>query len=793
MTRLEKSMATLELPVVLELLASHAVSEPGKAAVAALRPTTAADQVKGLQQEATAAKSMLAAKGSPSFYGVRDVGASLQRADMGGMLNTRELLNIAGVLKTARLGRTYSAKDQESPTKIDYLFRTLTGDKYLEERITTSIVGEDELADSASSTLADIRRKMRVAAARIQDTLRKIISSPTHGKALQDALITQRSGRYVVPVKAESKNAIPGLVHDISSSGATLFIEPSGVVEANNEIRELEAKEREEIERILMELSAACADKRGEIQGDYEILVRLDTIFARAKLSNALDCSEPAITEGGELLLLQARHPLLDRKKAVPIDICLGGDFDTLVITGPNTGGKTVSLKTLGLFCLMAQCGLHIPADAGSVVPVFRQVLADIGDEQSIEQSLSTFSAHMTNIVDILQNCDDGSLLLFDELGAGTDPVEGAALGISIIEHARNCGSLVAATTHYAELKMYATTTPGVVNAACEFDVETLRPTYRLLIGVPGKSNAFAIAARLGLPEAVINDAKRRVDQDSLAFEEVLVKLDTQRQKMEREREETGQLLRSAKADRERAAVFRREVEEARAKARELAKREAEELLADARRASDEVFEELRHIRRKSAKEQDWQAVNDARAGLRQRLNTAEAGLHPAEEEAPLEAPSRPIQAGDTVELVGIGTKAQVISVAEDGGLELQAGIMKITAKPKEVHLIEDAARQGQDVQKIVAQSQAKLRASGTKPEIDLRGMMADEAVAAVEQFIDGAILSNLETVTIIHGKGTGALRQAVHDSLKGNRQVKAYRLGKFGEGETGVTIVTIR
>jgi len=791
MTRLEKSMSTLELPAVLALLAEHAVSEPGKETIAALRPVAEMDQVQSLQQETAAAKDMMDLKGSPSFYGVRDVGAALQRADIGGMQNTRELLHIAGVLKSARLARAYSAKEQETSTKIDYLFRTLNGDKYLEERITTSIVGEGELADSASTTLSDIRRKMRVAAARIQETLRKIISSPTYGKALQESIITQRSGRYVVPVKAESKQAIPGLVHDISSSGATLFIEPSGVVEANNEIRELEAKEREEIERILMELSAACADKRGEIESDYEILVRLDCIFARAKLGRALRCTEPTITEGGAIHLRQARHPLLDPKVAVPIDIRLGGEFDTLVITGPNTGGKTVSLKTLGLLVLMTQCGLHIPTDEGSIVPVFRQVLADIGDEQSIEQSLSTFSAHMTNIVDILADCDESSLLLFDELGAGTDPVEGAALGISIIEHARSRGSLVAATTHYAELKIYATTVIGVVNAACEFDVETLRPTYRLLIGVPGKSNAFAISARLGLPEEIITDAKRRINEESAAFEEVLVKLDTQRQIMEQEREEADQLLASAKVDRERAAVFRQEIEAARAKARELAKREADDLIAEARRASDEVFEELRQIRRKSAKAQDWQEVNDTRAGLRQKLNTAESNLHPTAAEAPVEEPSRPIQPGDTVELVGIGTKAQVIAIAADGGLDLQAGIMKITAKPGEVRLIEGEKQQ--DFKAYVAQSQAKLRASGTKPEIDLRGMMADEAVAAVEQFLDGATLSNLETVTIIHGKGTGALRQAVHDSLKRNRQVKNYRLGKFGEGETGVTVVTLR
>ena len=788
MNRQDKSMATLELPRVLDLLANEAVSEPGKEAVRNLRPIADIDQVKTLQGETTAARDMRAKNGSPSFYGVQDVAAPLGRADRGGMCNTRELLAIAGVLKTARGAKTYIKSNREEKSEIDYLFNALAGDKYLEERITTAIAGEDELSDNASPELAQIRRKIRHSEARIQETLRKLISSSSKSKALQDALVTQRSGRYVVPVKAEHKNEIPGLVHDISGSGATLFIEPSGVVEANNEIRALQAKEREEIERILMELSAACADKREDIESDYEILVRLDVIFARAKLSERFDCTEPTICDTGELSLKKARHPLLDPKKAVPIDIRLGGDFDTLVITGPNTGGKTVSLKTLGLLCLMTQCGLHLPTGDGSVVPIFQKVLADIGDEQSIEQSLSTFSGHMTNIVDILAECGEGSLLLFDELGAGTDPVEGAALAIAIIEHARQSGAHVAATTHYAELKVYATTTPGVANAACEFDVETLRPTYRLLIGVPGKSNAFAIAARLGLDETVITDAKRRIDAEDVSFEEVLSKLDRTRKEMEEERLETDKLLLSAKEDKAQAQRLRHELEEARAKARELAKREAQELIDDARRASDEVFEEIKKLRREQHKEQDWQAVNDARADLRRKLNEAEGELQSKEPAQPIEQ-SRPIVAGDTVEL-GLGTKAEVIAVASDGTLTLQAGIMKVTAKQNEVRLIEDA--QKTDFKKVIAKSEAKFR-SAVKPELDLRGMMADEAVAAMDLFLDSATLSNLETVTIIHGKGTGALRQAVHESLKRNRQVKDYRLGRYGEGEHGVTIVSMK
>ncbi|MCL2842889.1 MAG: endonuclease MutS2 [Oscillospiraceae bacterium] len=791
MNRQEKSLSTLELPNVLERLAAKAVSEPGKAAVRELRPATSITEIRTRLQETTAARGMLAIKGAPSFHGVKDIAAPLGRADRGGMLNTRELLAIAGVLRAARTVRLYAKAEREQETEIDYLFRSLAGDRHLEEQITTAIVGEDEIADAASTDLAAIRRKIRLTGAKIQETLRKLISSPTHAKNLQDALVTQRSGRYVVPVKAEHKNAIPGLVHDTSSSGQTFFIEPAGVVEANNEIRELETKEQIEIERILMELSAAAAARREDMESDYEILVRLDTIFARAKLGDQLDCTAPTVQTKGETLLKRARHPLLEQKKAVPIDLRLGGPFDTLVITGPNTGGKTVSLKTLGLLTLMAQCGLHIPVDEGSVVTVFSKVLADIGDEQSIEQSLSTFSAHMTNIVDIIEDAGPGVLLLFDELGAGTDPTEGAALAIAIIEHARSRGAMVAATTHYAELKLYATTTPGVVNAACEFDVETLRPTYRLLIGVPGKSNAFAIAARLGLSETVIDDARRRVDADSTSFEEVLTKLDTQRQLMEQERMETDKLLLSAKEDKARAEILRREVEEAKAKARDLARREAQELIEDARRASDEVFAELKEIRRKQAKEQDWQTVNDARSGLRRRLNEAESGLATHTEDTPEEAPARPIEPGDTVELRSIGSKAQVIDIGADGTLTLQAGIMKINAKPNEVRLIEGAKKP--DFKRVIAQSEAKLRAAGVKPEVDLRGMMADEAVTATELFLDSAVMSNLGTITIIHGKGTGVLRQAVHESLRRNKQVKDYRLGRYGEGETGVTIVTLK
>ena len=531
----EKSLITLELPAVLEMLAAEAVGDTAKEQARALTPSTEPAEVRRRQEETTAAKTMMVVRGSPSFSGVKDVRPSLARADLGGALNTRELLDIARVLQCARLVRGYIADDTVGKTPIDHLFYALHANKFLEEKISTSISGEDEIADGASPELANIRRQMRAAAARARDSLQKIISSPSYAKALQEPIITMRQDRYVVPVKAEHKGAIPGLVHDISASGATLFIEPMAAVKANNELRELAAKEKLEIDRILAELSADCAEHRDDISADFEILVRLDLIFAKAKLSYKLNCQSAAGEPGG-IVLRRARHPLLDQAKAVPISLELGDSFDTLVITGPNTGGKTVSIKTIGLLAAMNQCGLHITADDGSNLPVFSHILADIGDEQSIEQNLSTFSAHMSNIVNIIEECDDRSLILFDELGAGTDPTEGAALAVAIIEYCRRQGAVIAATTHYAELKVYATNEPGVQNASCEFDVETLRPTYHLLVGIPGKSNAFAISQRLGLGEDIIADARNRVSTESASFEATIEKLEQTRLLLERDR-----------------------------------------------------------------------------------------------------------------------------------------------------------------------------------------------------------------------------------------------------------------
>ena len=783
----EKSMATLELPQVLALLADCAATLEGKERCLALRPLTDLDDVARAQEETSAAVKMLILRGSPGFSGVKPVSASLQRADMGGSLSTRELLDIASVLRCARGARDYG--DSEEKTVISHLFRSLTPNRFLEDSITNSILSEEEIADSASSELASIRRHMRSTEARVRDILQRLISS-NQSKYLQESIITIRSDRYVVPVKAEHKNAIPGLVHDVSSSGSTFFIEPMGVVKANNELRELAAREKKEIERILAELSAQCAAHKEDIGEDYTLLILLDTIFARGQLSLKMEASQPGLSER-YLRLRGARHPLLDKKKAVANDLELGDRFDTLVITGPNTGGKTVTLKTLGLITLMAQCGLHIPAKSDSTVRVFRRVLSDIGDEQSIAQSLSTFSSHMTNIVGILKEADGQTLILFDELGAGTDPVEGAALAAAIIESARGIGALVAATTHYAELKVYAMTTAGVENASCEFNVETLAPTYRLILGIPGKSNAFAISRRLGLPEYIIEKAAARLDAENVRFEDVLTKLDQQRQEMEKDRAEARRLKLEMEQSAGKAREYRKRLEEERSKVVEKAQSEARAIIQEARDASDLALSELKELKKRQ--DLDWQQVNDGRAEARRLLNEAERSIGGAAQEPEAPPPTRPARAGDTVELVSMGTRASVLSVNKDGTLQLQAGILKITAKQDEVRVVEGETQSQKEARRIVQRAQHTLRAAAAPSEIDLRGMMTDEAIAVLDRFLDTAMMGKLESVTIIHGKGTGAVRKAVREHLKRSRYIKSFRPGRYGEGEDGVTVAELR
>jgi DNA mismatch repair protein MutS2 len=561
-------------------------------------------------------------------------------------------------------------------------------------------------------------------------------------------------------------------------------------VNANNELRELFLAEKKEIERILAELSAEAANYKEHIGNNFEVLITLDCIFARAKLSFAMHAIEPQIGTDGKLELKRARHPLIDRKIVVPISVRLGSDFDTLIITGPNTGGKTVTLKTIGLLTLMAECGLHIPADDGSFVSTFDLVLADIGDEQSIEQSLSTFSAHMKNIVDVVEVCDDRSLVLLDELGAGTDPAEGAALAVALIEHCRKCGARVAATTHYAELKVYAMRTAGVINASCEFDVETLKPTYRLLIGIPGKSNAFAISHRLGLPDGIIENAKSMVSENDVNFEDVLTQLEQQRQQMEHAKEEAERLRAETEKQKQQSDAYYAEIKKEKEKAAIQAKKEAQYILEDARRTANQVYEELKELRRQARDAADVQGSNERQAALRRTLNEAEAKLAGQQEQRARPEATREIRAGDTVELVKLGSKATVLAVNKDGTYQLQAGILKITAKKDEVYLIED--EQQKEVKKVIEGKVRELKTS-VVPELDLRGMAADEALAVLDNYLDSAYLANLESVRIIHGKGTGVLRSAVQEELRRSKYVKSFRIGAYGEGDSGVTIAEFR
>ena len=767
----DKSIRTLELPRVLELLSEQAVSAEARQRALRLRPETEPEEVLRLLDQTDAARNLIGLRGSPSFSGVKPVAEALDRADRGGALNTRELLTIADLLTAARRAKEYFNDEAAEKTAIDHLFLSLHGNRFLEEKIKRAIPDEDTIADAASTELADIRRHMRAAQAKSRQILQKIISSPSYGKILQETIITQRDGRFVVPVKAEHKGDLPGLVHDISSTGATLFVEPMGVVQANNEYIELQAKEQKEIDRILAEFSAEAAAHREDIQWDYDTLVHLDLIFARGQLSYKMNAVRPEVRRDGAIHLRKARHPLLDPKTAVPIDIELGDSFDTLVITGPNTGGKTVTLKTLGLLTLMTQCGLHIPAADRSAVSVYERVLADIGDEQSIEQSLSTFSAHMVNIVEILKEADRHSLVLFDELGAGTDPVEGAALAIAVIQHVRRLGAKVAATTHYAELKTFAMTTAGVENASCEFDVETL-------------------------PEEVIAAAQGQMSGESVRFEDILTQLEEKRQALEKREQEADRLLRQREEDARRAREFREQMERAKDNARSRGEAEAKRILRDARTAADQVFQELSEMRKAQAKAERMLNENEARAALRRTLNEAEEAVSRRDaRQEPIPKPSRPIRAGDLVEIPGVKTPAEVVSVGKDGTLQLKAGILKMKAKVDEVRLIEDderAARKKTPSVTIRQNADRALRASAAR-ELDIRGMETLEAESVVENFISAAVMGKLETVTIIHGKGTGALRKAVHDILRRNKAVKSFRLGVYGEGESGVTVVTLK
>ena len=786
-----KSFWKLELDKVLEMLAACAGSTEGKAACLRVRPISDLEDVQALLDETTAASDLCTRKGNPAFGDVQDVSASLERADRGGSLQPLELLRIAGVLRCARNIKGYVSED-EKKTVLDPLFAALTPNKYLEDKIFGAILSEDEIADNASPELANIRRHMRIQAGKIRDSLQKVISSPAFAKFLREPIITIRDGRYVVPVKSECKNEVPGLVHDVSSSGGTYFVEPMSAVNANNALRELELKEKKEIERILAELSAEAASYRTAIEEDFRMLVRLDVIFAKAKLGYRMRAWAPIMNDQGKVELRNARHPLIDQNKAVPISVRLGSDFDTMIITGPNTGGKTVTLKTIGLLTLMAECGMHIPAGDGSVISTFDAILADIGDEQSIAQSLSTFSSHMKTIVDVVEQCDDRTLVLFDELGAGTDPAEGAALAMAIIEFCRKMGSRVVATTHYAELKLYAMRTKGVINASCEFDVETLRPTYKLLIGIPGKSNAFAISRKLGLPEHILKEADDLVGKSDKDFEDVLSQLEAQRQQMESARLEAERLRRETAKIKEQSEEYHAQLRKEREKAMEAARREAQQIIEEARTAANVASEEIKALKKQLAESADTSNINQRQADLRRNLNEAEEKLRAQQPKQQRPEPTRGILVGDTVELLKLGMKASVIAINKDGSYQLQAGIMKLSAKADEVYLLEHE-NPYQEKHIRPAHSGREMQASAPNMEVDLRGMDTIEAVCVLDRFVDSAMRSNLQIIRIIHGKGTGAVRAAVHQSLKKNKFVKKFRLGVYGEGEDGVTIAELR
>ncbi len=787
----EKSLHKLELPLVLEQLAECAGSEAGKEACRNLRPVADLEEVQALLDETTAASELCTRKGNPAFGEVRDVSASLERADRGGCLQPKELLEISAVLRCARMVKGYISEDEKA-TVLDSLFHCLTANKYLEDKIFGAILSEEEIADNASAALADIRRHMRLQAGKIRDSLQKIISSPAYSKYLREPIITIRQGRYVVPVKSECKGDVPGLVHDVSSSGSTYFIEPVSAVNANNALRELEIKEKKEIQRILAELSAEAAAYQEGINDDFRILVRLDVIFAKAKLGYRMRAWAPIMNDQGIVELRSARHPLIDPKVVVPVSLRLGTDFDTMIITGPNTGGKTVTLKTIGLLTLMAECGLHVPAGDGSKLSTFESILADIGDEQSIAQSLSTFSSHMRTIVDVVAECDDRTLVLFDELGAGTDPAEGAALANAIIEFCRKMNSRVVATTHYAELKLYAMRTKGVINASCEFDVETLRPTYKLLIGIPGKSNAFAISRKLGLSEDILKEAGDLVSKSDKDFEDVLTQLEQQRQQMETAKLEAQRLRQETAKIKQQSEEYHLQLQKEKEKAMEAARKEAQHIIDEARAAANIASDELKALRKQLQDSADTTGINQRQAELRRNLNEVEEKLRTKAPEKERPKPSRGILVGDTVELLKLGTKASVIAINKDGTYLLQAGILKMSAKSDEIYLLEGDNPYKEKAARP-AHSGREMKVTAAATEVDLRGMDSVEAICVLDRYIDEAMRCNMSTIRIIHGKGTGVLRAAVQQSLRKNKFIKSFRLGVYGEGEDGVTIAELR
>ena len=776
---------TLELEKILNMLKEETSIEDAGEMALKLEPQYSLDKVEQLLQQTEDAHILIGRFGAPSFGGISNVANPLRRAEAGGCLNTSELLSIARALRVIKGVRDWHAHCSGVSTSLDGYFRVLYTNPNLSDRITACIIGADEISDGASRELSEIRRKMRIAASKAREVLDKIIHSSTYQKYLQEAIITQRDGRYVVPVKQEFRSQVAGLVHDTSSSGSTVFIEPMGVVNANNDIRVLKGEEEKEIERILFELSGLCAGCASDIVNSYHTLVELNLIFAKAHLAYRMKAVRPLMNDSGVIELKAARHPLIDKNKVVPTDIRLGGDFDTLVITGPNTGGKTVCLKTLGLLTLMAMCGLMVPASDNSRLSVFRRVLVDIGDEQSIEQSLSTFSAHITNIISILKLCNRSTLAVIDELGAGTDPVEGAALAVAILEKLRERGAKIAATTHYSELKEFALKTQGVENGCCEFDVTTLRPTYKLLIGVPGKSNAFAISKRLGMEDDVITRARELTSSESRQFENVVESLEVSRKELSDELEKARQATVAAQ---QKQAEAEKALERAKLDAKrevDMAKQKAQELAAKTRAQAYAIIDELEQA--KKDKRYEAEQKQKFKTGMKELEETADPIKEKEQDDYKL---PRELKIGDNVLIFDIDKKAVVLEKPRKDSVLVQAGIIKMRVKLNNLRLLKE---DNITLPKRRERTVTKDISSVVKNEIDVRGQTAEEAVMSVDGAIDSCQLSNVQLLTIIHGKGTGVLRSRIQQYLRHHKAVKSFRLGTFGEGESGVTIVELK
>ncbi len=789
----ERNLRVLEFPKILEMLSALAVTEPGREAARQLTPSGDADTVRRWQAETEEASSVYAYNGSNPMAWFTDVRPFLKLAKAGGTLSPKALLQVADVLRASRTVRSALVTDREDTPLLTELGSRLATNRALEEEIFDAIISEEEISDHASPDLYAIRRQMRVLNDRVREKLNGIIRSSSMQKYLMDAIVTMRNGRYVVPVKAECRANVPGIVHDQSGTGSTLFIEPMGVVEAGNELKQWTIKEKNEIERILGEFSDRIAPDAELIASNLDLMARLDVIFAKAALARQMRAVPPKLNEQGHVRLIQARHPLIDPQKVVPSTLWLGEEFTTLVITGPNTGGKTVTLKTVGLLSLMAQAGLQIPAAYGSELAIFDEVFADIGDEQSIEQSLSTFSSHMTNIVEILQSVTPRSLALFDELGAGTDPTEGAALAMAILNHLLSMKVTTMATTHYSELKAFALGTPGVENASVEFNVETLRPTYRLSIGVPGKSNAFEISRKLGLPEFLIDDANSRLSKDAVRFEDVIANAEYHRQIAEKERELAEQAHRETQKLRDEAERLQKELAARRETELRKARQEARQLLQKAQRESEQIISDLKKQRREGVKDHE---LHNLRAQLQGAIDDNTEKIAAQEGEG---APVKEARVGDTVLLVNLNTKAVIVTPPDGKGeCTVQAGALKLKANIADMRTAKPDKPEKPKGRQPAKGSGGGSGYVGVSPravqtECDVRGMSLDEALLAVDMFLDGAVLNKLGQVYIIHGKGTGVLRSGIQQHLRKHPAIKSFRLGKYGEGEDGVTVAELK